>query len=387
MAQAELMVSGMALASPSPTAPPHPRDLARVLFQRQATSQTCGWIDADFSSPVVCNLGFVCAQNTLPAYNAAFCCNAASYPSICPFATTCLDSSAVAPSCTGLCLANTAVKKCTLDAAPFCVTKTYNYAALPTYITEWDCSPAPGAYTVYDSFSIDAVNGASPTSSVAGALSNVVIGPTSIGPPATTPFGGDTTTSTPTASSSSGSSGLSGGAIAGIVIGSIFLIVSAIVSFFLYRFFTRRHRERIAQQNANAAAVPAAAQQGPPPPTTEQQRPPTFTNPSTTSTTPFAPHPMSELSPGDSASQINGHGSTLSYAPPHDLSSHTGSTVPSNAVSGIGSLPQYSPPIGGGPAAAAASPGSDFASQPAVHAPDVVHSPDLPQGFRPMVPK
>lgn len=39
------------VASPLPTAPPHPRDLARQLDQRQLTTDTCGWIDGDFGKP------------------------------------------------------------------------------------------------------------------------------------------------------------------------------------------------------------------------------------------------------------------------------------------------------------------------------------------------
>ena len=51
MAQAGIALAKIPLASPQPTAPPHPRDLARQLYQRQQTAETCGWIDGDFSKP------------------------------------------------------------------------------------------------------------------------------------------------------------------------------------------------------------------------------------------------------------------------------------------------------------------------------------------------
>lgn len=128
MAQAEMALEGMGLASPLPTAAPSPLELARRILPRQIMSETCVWVDADSSmfdsscrrcvtknhlavSPMACRLGYVCGHNTGPAYNAAFCCDALSFPANCPFATTCLDSTDVAASCTGLCLENTAVAK------------------------------------------------------------------------------------------------------------------------------------------------------------------------------------------------------------------------------------------------------------------------------------
>ena len=51
MAQAGIALAKLPLASPQPTAPPHPRDLARQLYQRQNTAETCGYVDGDYCKP------------------------------------------------------------------------------------------------------------------------------------------------------------------------------------------------------------------------------------------------------------------------------------------------------------------------------------------------
>ena len=51
MAHAEIALAKIPLASPQPTAPPHPRDLARQLYKKQLTAETCGWVSENPGKP------------------------------------------------------------------------------------------------------------------------------------------------------------------------------------------------------------------------------------------------------------------------------------------------------------------------------------------------
>jgi len=245
----------------------------------------------------------------------------------------------------------------TSAGSAFCDKKIYSYSTISTLITEWGCSPAPGTYSVYDAYILQTA-GASPTTTVAPVISNGIAGASpagggsSPGVSKNTPTVGPVVTPTPSPSTTSASSskGLGGGAIAGIVVGAIFVILFGLGMILLYRFITRRSRERRQQQQLQQQQQNEAFQQGG---MTQHHRPSNITMPSTT---PLVLPATSELSPADSASQIGGYSSTISSHP----------------ESGLGPLPnQFSAPPHVQPASSVASPGSAFGSMAPAHAPDL----------------
>ncbi|KAK0511366.1 hypothetical protein JMJ35_005939 [Cladonia borealis] len=391
MAHTEIALAKIPLASPQPTAPPHPRDLARRLFQRQLTAETCGWDNENPASPEQCSLGYVCAHNT--AQNAMFCCESASFPTYCPHATTCLDSTAVAALCDVACLDNTAVNKCTSVGLEYCVTKVFSYSTLDGLVTEWEnCGSAPETLSVFDQWNLNAaLSGvglplsASASASSAGSIapnfevSFVTLSPSSSESTSTSALLGPTTTSTPARGgaiatpnavpATSTKSGLSGGAIAGIVVGGIFFIVLALGMILLYRYKKGRNPPPAPPPQLTHDTTPqptgmATVQQGSPP---LSHRPSNFTMPSNApSNAPLFPPTMDELGPEDSASQLGGPQSMVSQVRPPDVSSEVHSYPTSHSA--LGALPQISVQHGGQPVA---SPGTEFGSMPPHHAPDV----------------
>ena len=265
----------------------------------------------------------------------------------------------------------------TSGGSDYCVTKVFNYFTVPDLVTEWDCGPVPGStISVYDRLSVGVVTtsagvavtdtGASASTGVIASgydISLVPVSPSAGKSESTSAGPGPTTTSTNAVSSSS-KSGLGAGAIAGIVVGAIVLIVLIVGMILLYRYKTGRNPRptppvQITHDPSPHLTGMATVQQESPP---LSSRPSNFTMPSNT---PLVPHANNELGPDDSASNIGGPYSTVSQAPPPDVSSEVHS-YPSQSA--LGSLPQFSTQHGVQPVA---SPGTEFGSMPPVHAPDV----------------
>lgn len=364
MAQAGIALAKIPLASPQPTAPPHRRDLARQLYQRQQTVETCGWVDSDEDNPYYCPVGSVCAYNT--AQSAAFCCDSSSFPSSCTYATTCYDSTAVAGLCRGSCLDDPAVTICTLSGNEYCQATVFYYSTLgDTPVTNWDCGPEQSQFVdVYDEISFAAASSSydyeSATAAAASGplitavVSSSTLTPSSSGSISTSALPGPTTTSstspgpgiaTPTAvPPPSHKSGLSGGAIAGIVVGVIFLFVLALGMILLYRYLKGRNPPprpppQLAHDTIPQPTNMAAVQPGSPNLSNAASN---FTMPSNA---PLYSPAMNELSPEDSK--------VGSYP-----TSHTA----------VGTFPQFSIQHDGQPPA---SPRTEFGSMTPVNAPDM----------------
>ena len=269
----------------------------------------------------------------------------------------------------------------------YCLTKVFDYLTLPDLVTEWDCDTVPDSTViVYDQLSFGVVTtsagvaftntGATASTGIiaSGQEASVVTVTQPAGTSERTPAGPGPTTSstiplgpvaaTPNAVSSSSKSGLGAGAIAGIVVGAVVLIGLIVGMILLYRYKRGRNPRPTPPVQINHDPSPhltgmATVQQGSPP---LSSRPSNFTMPSNT---PLVSHANNELGPDDSASNIGGPYSTVSQAPPPDVSSEVHS-YPSQSA--LGSLPQFSTQHGVQPVA---SPGTEFGSMPPVHAPDV----------------
>ncbi|KAL9124351.1 MAG: hypothetical protein Q9217_006312 [Psora testacea] len=228
-------------------------------------------------------------------------------------------------------------------------------STLGSYLTGYACATRPETVIAYDYYSL----GGGAYSTGAATRSNIDVLPITIS---------STTTAIQTSSpgpipTTSPKGGLTGGAIAGIVIGGIGGILIALGMFFLYRFLTRRSRERRAQPADPLVQSFAAL-----PP---NNRPPMMSIPSNT---PLTHGATSELTPDDSASHIGGYSSALPHASSPDVFSGTNSYPTTHPPSALGPLPQF--PAGPGAQSVTAtqsvmSPGSAFGSMPPVHAPDV----------------
>ncbi len=228
---------------------------------------------------------------------------------------------------------------------------------------------------MYDHYLLQAAatGGASPATTVAPVISNNAEGASpggggsSSGVSTSTPAVAPATSSKPTSSPVPAGKSPSGGVIAGIVVGGIFVIIIGLGMILLYRFVTRRSREHRQQQPPVHQTQHGSVQQEG---AIQQDRPSNITMPSDT---PFANSAMTEVSPNDSASQIGGWISSVSYNPAPPQPSTPGSGPSSHPSSGLGPLPnQFQTTAHQGQApSSVASPGSAFGSMAPVHAPNI----------------
>ncbi|KAE9379857.1 hypothetical protein N431DRAFT_448695 [Stipitochalara longipes BDJ] len=109
-----------------PTAAPI-GDLELFKRQNQLVTSICGYISSELNNPITCPTGYCGFQSALDVVG---CCNSyyistgVTTLTDCGFHTACYDSTAV-NQCSGSCLANTNILKCTASTNPFCYKFTY----------------------------------------------------------------------------------------------------------------------------------------------------------------------------------------------------------------------------------------------------------------------
>lgn len=264
--------------SPAPTDGPK---LGKMELFRRADDNTCGYISQDPSRSLTCNdEGYICATNTF--YGVHGCCNPASI-AVCTLFTSCVGSASFSAECTGDCLSDDRVAKCTSAGAPFCYEWHYVYAS--TVMTEHGCDT--------EAFTISAWR--TPEGATVEPSSEAVGGITDISSSATA-TSSSTTSSTSSSTTSTGSSepiespepkkkSNNVGAIAGGAVGGVVVIAAIAAGLFFLLNRNRRNKD-----NAAAAATGANQPFMGPAPGVEEYKPQTaqYASPQPYNATPAA---------------------------------------------------------------------------------------------------
>ncbi|EFX01294.1 hypothetical protein CMQ_6236 [Grosmannia clavigera kw1407] len=226
---------------PAPTtAPTSPFDHTGRLLARANSLDTCGFVDAEFTSPIYCNANYECVVNSNNFVIG--CCPSSS--SSCPVQTACVAKTAVSLTNS----VNSYILTCSDVASPECVTYAYTGADYYGY-NAYGCATASGKKPI----EYHASDSSSSFSSSITATTSATTSSTS----ATTSSSSAAST---TASSNSSKSSNHAGAIAGGVVGGIAgLAIIALAGFFFYRHSQKK------KANLGGPGTPGVAPGGQPP--------------------------------------------------------------------------------------------------------------------------
>ncbi|KAF2807820.1 uncharacterized protein BDZ99DRAFT_572715 [Mytilinidion resinicola] len=253
--------------SPKPTQGPSPNELRKRQFD---SSETCGWVDGDFSSQIGCSVGATCMLLTDISPGMAGCCSAFDFQN-CGYVNTCMDySSMMGGACDSDCMSNTFIMKCTDNISPYCVSWTY----ISDNVQDYGCGTE--SLSIFETIQqdvTDAANFITTSLSLPYVGANIVTGYQSTATAAaitttktakasrTSLDATDTTnlfsTATAAPSTSSTTTKVPIGLIAGVAGGAFFLLL-AIASLIIF-FCLRRKQKRAAASNAAALAAATAS--------------------------------------------------------------------------------------------------------------------------------
>ncbi|KAF2271608.1 uncharacterized protein EI97DRAFT_462658 [Westerdykella ornata] len=244
--------------TPAPTEGPR---MGAMELVRRADDSTCGYISGVETDSLTCNdPGYICATNTF--YGVHGCCDPAAI-STCSLYTSCVNSANMA-SCTGACLSDDMIAKCTKSSAAFCYEWRYVYAS--TVMTEHGCASTSWTISAWRTHSnqasrdiSDAPNAVTDPTGDSSSVQRLTGLPTiSRSSPTTSsaPTSSSSTTSTSTSTPSDTGSKTNVGAIAGGVVGGV--VVLAALAFGLVFLVMRNRKKSAASTSTPAAGTPGA---------------------------------------------------------------------------------------------------------------------------------
>ncbi|KAF2733457.1 hypothetical protein EJ04DRAFT_272775 [Polyplosphaeria fusca] len=267
------------------------------LFKRQTIGDdTCGYISGESTRSLTCNNpSYICATNSY--YGAHGCCDPSSIAD-CSLPTTCIESTALAASCTGDCSTNDFIAKCTDSSEPYCYEWRYVYSS-QTVMTEHGCAASAFTISVLRTYSDGDTSFSDIPSEVPVSEKTVQVTVTA-GESSTTTDPTDTAdiqsqTASPTATTTTVETEpkkkTNIGAIVGGVVGG--LVVLGALAFGIVFLILRKKKDKQNAANANVGAHQPMVGGGPAPGVTEYKPQPNVTTsyPSPSPQYPGSPQP------------------------------------------------------------------------------------------------
>lgn len=240
--------------SPKPTQGPRIDELRRRQFD---SSETCGWVDGDYSSEIGCDIGSTCMLYTAGTVGMAGCCTAFDFQD-CNWVNTCMDySTLMSGGCDSACMRNTFIRKCTNTLSPYCVSWTYP----SDNVQDYGCGTEPvSTFETVQKDITDAYDLITTSLSLPYVADSLVTGwesTTATGKSRTTSTLSDSSSAPSATAASSKPSGfhVTVGLIAGIA-AAAFVIILAIAGLIIFCCMRSRQKK---QQAVNTTALAAAA--------------------------------------------------------------------------------------------------------------------------------